>query len=329
MAEFTLTIAIPTYNRPSQLAHTLERVLPQVLPREDVELLLLDNHSEVSAENILSDVALKLQRRETLPSRVMVNRHPANIGGVANILHCFEKARGEWLWVLSDDDEPAEDAVETILNDSVGEHCYAYYGLKPGVPDVADSNDGKYLGSSIKEWVRRIPSYGFRLFISESVFRVEAMRPYMSLAYIVASSGAPHLVMAYCAVAAGGQYLLSSKQIAVFNAPAGTWGYNFARLAYGTTLLRLVAAKGSYADYDLFFRRSYQNWISPTVIFRHMVAIHPNMPAASLRRTYSVIAAVFKPSLFERPLQWVKWNICGILSFVPSFGNLFFALRIR
>lgn len=318
MPQYELTVAIPTYNRPKQLKRTLSTVLPQVLAHEDVQLLVLDNCSPVPAFDILNEVA----KGVALPSRIRVVRHVANIGGNGNILRCFELAEGEWLWCLSDDDSPCQDAIETILSDvRSGTYCYAYYGLNPCVPNVSDMPDGRYVGSTIKEWIRRIPSYGHRLFISESIFNVAKMRPYMSMAYSVASSGAPHLVMAYCAVSAGGKYLLSNKQIAAYNIPESGSGYNFAALAYGTTLIRLVAAKGSYLDYKEFFQESYQDWISPTVIFRHMMTIHKNMPSIALRKNFDVIRVIFTPSLFQYPVKWVKWFVCGILSYMPRLGD--------
>lgn len=325
MSMYKLTIAIPTFNRPVPLANTLRAILPQVAEHKNVELIILDNCSKVPAVSVLGDVVDGVS-----VERVRVIRHPANIGGVYNILRSFEVANGEWLWCLSDDDAPDNDAVATILKDCEScDHCYAYYGLKPGVPNVSDMVDGAYLGSSVEEWVKRIPSYGHRLFISESVFRVYDMRPYMSLAYIVASSGAPHLVMAYCAVSAGGKYLLSDKQIAAYNTPESGNGYNFARLAYGTALIRLVAIKGSYNDYAIFFQKSYQDWISPTVIFRHMVAIHKNAPSSELRHNFDVIRGVFTPPFFTRPIQWAKWCFCGMLSYMPRIGDKLLSLHVK
>jgi len=326
MARYKLTVAIPTYNRPSQLEKTLLVIVPQVIAHENVQLIILDNASKQPAIEILRVVS----GGQDYGERIRVIRNVSNIGGVANILRSFELAEGEWLWCLSDDDAPAIDAIVAILKDCESyNHCYAYYGLKPGIPDVADMVDGKYLGTSIREWVKRIPSYGHRLFISESVFKVADMRPYMSLAYIIAASGAPHLVMAYCAISAGGAYLLSSKQIAAYEAPTSGSGYNFARLAYGTAMIGLVAGRSTYADYKLFFKDSYQNWISPTVIFRHMVAIHKNMPSAELHHRFRIILDIFQPSILKYPIRWLKWTICHILSLAPRIGDKILSLHVK
>lgn len=313
MNKYKLTVAIPTYNRSVELSETLKVILPQIRRNHNVQLLILDNCSKTPAELILSKIV-----GDWKSDRVSVVRHPANIGGVYNILRTFELAEGEWLWCLSDDDTPAFDAVETILADcESGSHCYAYYGLKDGVPNVSDCLDGKYIGNSIHEWVRRVPAYGERLFISESVFKISAMQPYMSLAHIVASSGAPHLVLAYCAVTSGGRYLLSCKQIAKYNIPNGGGGYNFARLAYGTALLALVRTKGSPSDYKEFFLDSYQNWISPKLFVRHLLALNNQTSNTLLAREFSVIARIMRPRLWSNPCLWFKWVICQVVVRLP------------
>ncbi len=318
MVRYKLTIAIPTYNRPKQLAHTLSILLPQVLTHDDVQLLILDNFSTVEAHSVLGQVANGMR----LPERIQVIRHSCNIGGDANIIRSFEVAEGDWLWCSSDDDEPASDAVEVILRDcNEGRHCYAYYGLKMGVPDVADCVDGRFLSNSIKEWVRRVPSYGFRLFISESVFKVSDMRPYMSLAHLVACSGAAHLVMAYCAVSNGGLYLLSSRQISRYNVPEGGVGYNFSRLAYGTPSLSIVKAKGDITNYKLFFEESYKNWISPSMFLSHALLMYRMLSPIGFYRQFALISSIMKPLVFRHPINWLKWTVCQLLSVVPSLAR--------
>ena len=69
MVRYKLTVAIPTYNRPKQLGHTLSVVLPQVLVHDDVQLLILDNCSPVPAIDVLQDVAKGI----ALPERVQVD----------------------------------------------------------------------------------------------------------------------------------------------------------------------------------------------------------------------------------------------------------------
>lgn len=104
-----LTIAIPTFNRREPLLETVKEILEQIESKNDVELLILDNHSCYEVEKELSSVipcGLK-------NVRILSNR--ANIGLAANVIRCLEMAEGDWVWLLGDDDSIRPDAVERII----------------------------------------------------------------------------------------------------------------------------------------------------------------------------------------------------------------------
>lgn len=326
MSKFLLTIAIPTYNRPVQLAHTLSIIVPQVLSHANVQLLILDNCSPVPAADVLSGV----MKSASPCGQIKVIRHSTNIGGNGNILRCFDMAEGEWIWCLGDDDDPAADAVETILTDCQRHpHCYAYYGLGEGVPRLDDCG-GLFLGSSITEWVRRIPKYGHRLFLSESVFKIDAIRPYFPMAYDVVSSGAAHLVMAFMAIENGGSYLLSSKQIARYNQPPAGTGYNCVPLAYGSaTLFSMIGPKCSYTDFKMFFQTSFAEWVSPFLFLRQAIILHRTLPASRLHANFKIIVNLFKPMFMCNPRSWIRWTLADFMSIVPWLFTAAFSLRAR
>jgi abequosyltransferase len=92
-----LTIAIPTYNRSACLAQLLEILAPQLTGEERVELIISDNASPDDTPNVVSTfrekgLALTYSRNET------------NIGADANFIRCYERARGEYVWIFGDDD---------------------------------------------------------------------------------------------------------------------------------------------------------------------------------------------------------------------------------
>lgn len=316
MARYKLTIAIPTYNRPRQLAHTLSVLLPQVREHENVQLLILDNCSPVPAADVLRDVS----KGTALPDRIGVVRHVANIGGDANIIRCFELSEGDWLWCLGDDDEPAEDAVDIILNDVAdAKFCYAYYRIFERAPILDGCDKGCYFGSSIEEWVRRVPAYGHRLFISSSLFRLEAVRPYLMTGYRVANSGSPHLTMAFLAVLNGGSYMLSDRTICDYSLPAAGNAYNCAPLAYGSTsLILLIGSLCSYREFKLFFGDSLATWVAPQRLLMDVIRLHENSADCIVRKNFGLIAGQFKPGLFDNPSSWFKWTVCQCFSLVPG-----------
>ena len=317
MGKYKLTIAIPTYNRPSQLGHTLSVILPQVMSHEDVQLLVLDNCSPVPADDVLKDVYCGLK----LPERIRAVRHIANIGGNGNILRCFELAEGDWLWCLGDDDEPAKDAVEIILKDIAdATFCYAYYRIFDRAPIIDDCGAGQYIGSSVEEWVRRVPAYGHRLFISSSLFRLDVMRPNLMTGYMVANSGGPHLAMAFLAVLNGGSYMLSGRTICNYASPVSGVGYNCAPLAYGSTsLILLIGNLCSYREFKMFFGDSLATWVAPQRLLKDVIQLHENPASRLIRRNFGLIAGQFKPSILDNPRTWLKWTVCQCFSFTPRF----------
>src|SRR3954453_15775649 len=100
-----LTIAIPTYNRPTKVRNTLLRLIPQL--NDQVFLRILDNHSE-------TDVRTFVQNDITpaVADKIEIIRHKVNIGGDANFQRCFELCETPYIWMIGDDDMVAENAVE-------------------------------------------------------------------------------------------------------------------------------------------------------------------------------------------------------------------------
>lgn len=109
-----LTIAIPTYNRPTQLIETLKNLQRQT--NQNFRIFICDNASDydVNAEidkNFAGDFYKK----------ITVHRRNVNVGGDANIIGLFDFVGSGWMWVVSDDDVELETAVDTIYR-RIGEH---------------------------------------------------------------------------------------------------------------------------------------------------------------------------------------------------------------
>jgi glycosyltransferase involved in cell wall biosynthesis len=96
-----LTIAIPTWRRAAALERQLALVLGG-LPHADVEVLVGDNGSDDATPEVIAASAAR-------DGRVRSYRNPVNLGCDANYLRLIEWARGEWIWLLGDD-EPLDPA---------------------------------------------------------------------------------------------------------------------------------------------------------------------------------------------------------------------------
>jgi abequosyltransferase len=110
---FHLTIAIPTYNR----AHLLDRQLLwlsnelQSINSGQIEILISNNCSTDETAKVIEKWQSSFAQ-----AKVFVNCQPTNVGAMRNILYCVEKASGDYVWVVSDDDPICQGTVVYLLN---------------------------------------------------------------------------------------------------------------------------------------------------------------------------------------------------------------------
>ncbi len=105
-----LSICIPTFNRAGLLDVCLASVLPQVASHVAlVECVASDNASTDSTQAILA------KYQSSFPF-FRVNRNTSNIGIIGNITKvASELARGEFVWLMGDDDVMTVGAIERLL----------------------------------------------------------------------------------------------------------------------------------------------------------------------------------------------------------------------
>lgn len=90
---FSLTVAIPTLNRPESLGRAIESLLKQSY--ENLEIIVADNASTEDLRPLKTRYA---------GTGIRWFRHDENIGMVGNWNFCLEQARGDLFLMLSDDD---------------------------------------------------------------------------------------------------------------------------------------------------------------------------------------------------------------------------------
>lgn len=100
-----LSFCIPTYNRSALLEQALAVLLDQwhtdLTPaqRGQVEIAISDNCSPDETPTVVQKIAADYPHL-----RLTYFRQPENRGGDANILHAMQMGRGEFVYLLSDDD---------------------------------------------------------------------------------------------------------------------------------------------------------------------------------------------------------------------------------
>ena len=111
-----LTIAIPTYNRWPYLQDLLGLLFLQCEKSpsgcDDIEILIIDNSSSDNSQG-LPEYIDKNSHLESLSIRYL--RNECNIGADENFLKCIQEAKGEFVWLVGDDELLEEEAVTTIL----------------------------------------------------------------------------------------------------------------------------------------------------------------------------------------------------------------------
>jgi glycosyltransferase involved in cell wall biosynthesis len=93
-----LTIGIPTFNRAASLRHQLERIEQEIPENSAVEVLVSDNASRDETEEMVKALS------KSAKFELRYNRNSINLGYDGNIIEIYNRARGLYVWFLSDDD---------------------------------------------------------------------------------------------------------------------------------------------------------------------------------------------------------------------------------
>jgi len=96
MQQSKLTILIPTWNRKKDVEALLNVLLPQFLKRSDVDLIVSNNGSIDGTFEYLETL------RGTPRSNII--HQPVNLGASIHCGWLYGHARGEYLWMIGDDD---------------------------------------------------------------------------------------------------------------------------------------------------------------------------------------------------------------------------------
>ncbi|MFN0128174.1 MAG: glycosyltransferase family 2 protein [Verrucomicrobiales bacterium] len=94
----TLTVAIPSYQRPQYLRECLDSIVSQPEARDSrFSILICDNSPDDESERAIDDLL------EAFPN-IRYQRNETNIGAAGNVLRVVERSPGDFVWMMSDDD---------------------------------------------------------------------------------------------------------------------------------------------------------------------------------------------------------------------------------
>lgn len=104
-----LTIGIPTFNGARRIGETLDSVLAQAQAGQ-LEIVVSDNASTDDTETVVR----YYQGISKIP--IVYSRQPENMGYDRNVDTLFQRAHGDYVWTLADDDVVQEGAISKILD---------------------------------------------------------------------------------------------------------------------------------------------------------------------------------------------------------------------
>jgi len=105
MSNIILSICIPTYNRSKLVSECVRWTIS--CPSQEIEIVVSDNASTDGTQEAIKKIN---------DPRVKYYRNDENIGYPANILKLAERATGDFLLYISDEDRVAVDEIPWILN---------------------------------------------------------------------------------------------------------------------------------------------------------------------------------------------------------------------
>lgn len=107
-----LSVCIATFNRAAFIGQTLDAIVPQLTP--EVELLVVDGASGDDTAEVMAQYVLR-------HPQVVYRREAENSGVDRDFDKAVQYARGDYCWLLSDDDILVDDAIATVLEALVDE----------------------------------------------------------------------------------------------------------------------------------------------------------------------------------------------------------------
>ncbi len=291
-----LTIAMPTYNRNAILVTSLKRLIPQL--NQECELLIIDNNSSMPVEESLGNVLQEVKN----DCQIRILRNKSNIGGSANIIRCFEESAGIWTWLLGDDDEVQEGAIEIIFKMLGLFEDYAFFNFS----SIFHANDNKN-GIGLLSFIEDMHSFSNVLFISSGVYKTNLMQDALFVGYNFVYTAAPHVAMIMSVIKKNRKYGFSESMLVNWKStdPEGNWNW----LKVNVQLLSLLKLPFLSKEEKRIFSLRISN-ASGLRSYRYIFYIFTRVIITS--RSYKEEYPMYKSYFF----QWIVKSPCiGIKSF--------------
>lgn len=180
-----LSIIIPTYNREKQLYNQLKLIFESNINLIE-EIVIIDNHSDYDILNLVASFN---------SNKIRLVRQPFNVKVHNNIAFCFYYVKTEWFWLLSDDDEILDNAIENIkeeIEEIPSDVCMIKFAR-------TNSSQKNYIANNLESFIdyyinEKIIRRGDLVFMSTNVYNTIKLKDYLGFAFEYAYTYVPQIV---------------------------------------------------------------------------------------------------------------------------------------
>jgi len=170
-----LLLYIPSYNRYDLLVRQLA-VLSQAIEAEGI-----GNIAIAISDNASTDERY-LQLKNVFPQAyISVSRNDVNLGLVGNLIHGFEHKRWDYIWLLSDDDVIAPNAL-IVISKEIGAGEHDFYYLKCNIKGDENVVGGEIISTQL-DYFRKFTTWSMMGLMSANIYssRIKGHIEYMYL----------------------------------------------------------------------------------------------------------------------------------------------------
>ncbi len=218
-----LSICIPTYSRARYLAETLDCVIAQAT--DEVEIVVSDNASPDGTAEVVH------ARQAEFP-RLTYFKQPENLGADRNYLQSVALAKGEWCWLLGDDDLLEPGAIAHVLEYLNGPRPLDFMLLLvtvyDGMMETVLERSADVLGVTEDIYTTDVPAFFTRFFqesyLSIFVVRRENWNRINPEKYV--GTGLTYLGITYECLQADSPVLLVAKPLVKYRSMNVSWTAN-------------------------------------------------------------------------------------------------------
>lgn len=246
--EKILTIAIPTYNRRSQLIRLLKSIESQNCV-DVYSIIISDNCSSYSVQDALDE-----EFSGAFRDNIEVMRREVNGGGDYNISSLFACAKTKLFWIVGDDDELTPDSILKVIEKSEKYPDIPVFKYK--MPAAFDFPEDIRM-SCVDDLVnchKKGYLLGGIIFVSNNVFNTVLAKSFFSDCLYYGYCSVSQLIpMARCLVGSDYDALLCKDIIVKYNAPEGDH-WNYIKIATSLSSFLDINWGNNYKDVKKFFR---------------------------------------------------------------------------